>query len=237
MAKMIKDLGNIYPKPESKTKYRVAIYECDECKTHVQRHVRTVEKSGRALCDTCANKLKVTPLKPILQEDYKMRIVKDLGRIPDATGKNNHEAIFECVKCKEHLQKKVSSKQCKEQEYCIACSNSFNNVKHGLYSTRVYKIWRGMYDRCNNVNKAFSEYYISKGIKVCDEWKTDFEAFYKWSMENGYEDTLTIDRINPEEDYSPSNCRWATRTTQQRNTTDIQKNNTSGYRGVSLTTK
>lgn len=52
---------------------------------------------------------------------------------------------------------------------------------------------------------------------MCDEWRNDFQAFYDWSMENGYDDTLTIDRINVNGNYSPNNCRWVTMKQQNRN--------------------
>ena len=87
--------------------------------------------------------------------------------------------------------------------------------KHGMSNTRLYKVWAGMKTRCNNPNKAN---YGAKGIKVCDEWVNDFEAFSHWSIANGYEDyytpnkadTLTIDRIDSDGDYEPSNCQWIT---------------------------
>ena len=81
-------------------------------------------------------------------------------------------------------------------------------------STRIYKIWRHMCGRCKNKNER---YYYGKGISVCDEWKNDFISFYLWAMDNGYSDELTIDRINSNGNYEPSNCRWATYKQQNNN--------------------
>ena len=59
--------------------------------------------------------------------------------------------------------------------------------------------------------------YGGRGIKVCEEWEKDFTAFAKWALNNGYSDELTLDRINPDGDYEPSNCRWTTWKQQARN--------------------
>jgi hypothetical protein len=64
--------------------------------------------------------------------------------------------------------------------------------------------------RCCKPKEQDWKYYGAKGIKVCDEWNNDFKAFLKWSLNNGYTDTLTIDRINHKSDYSPDNCQWLT---------------------------
>ena len=69
---------------------------------------------------------------------------------------------------------------------------------------------------------------------MCEEWLNDRETFYKWAHSAGYSDELTIDRIDPNGNYEPSNCRWATRTVQARNTKVLSVNNTSGYKGVNL---
>lgn len=82
--------------------------------------------------------------------------------------------------------------------------------KHGMTGTRLYRIWQGMKQRCNNPNKQGYGDYGGKGIKVCEEWENSFETFYDWATGNGYSDTLTIDRKDSSGNYEPSNCRWLT---------------------------
>ncbi len=82
----------------------------------------------------------------------------------------------------------------------------------------LYSIYTNMKYRCNNPNIPEYSNYGGRGIKVCDEWSHDYDAFYDWAMSNGYSKDLTLDRINNDGDYSPSNCRWATKIVQQNNT-------------------
>lgn len=101
------------------------------------------------------------------------------------------------------------------------CSDRLRSyiTKHGLSKTRLYKIWKGMRYRCAAYNKDVGKYYADRGIAVCDEWKR-FETFFNWSIENGYNDGLTIDRIDVNQGYYPENCRWITVKEQQRNKTN-----------------
>lgn len=83
---------------------------------------------------------------------------------------------------------------------------------------RLKSIWWGMKGRCYDCGHPSFKDYGGRGIKICDEWKNSFEAFYKWAIDNGYSDDLTIDRHpNNDGDYGPANCRWATMKQQAEN--------------------
>ena len=89
--------------------------------------------------------------------------------------------------------------------------------KHGMTHTRLYTIWCFMKKRCLNNNRRDFKYYGGRGIKVCDEWKENFKCFYEWAMSSGYADNLTLDRIDANGNYKPSNCRWVTMKEQCEN--------------------
>jgi hypothetical protein len=97
-------------------------------------------------------------------------------------------------------------------------TTSENKIVHGMANTIIYKRWAGIKGRCcNPKNHAYKD-YGGRGIKICDEWKEDFVAFYSWAMENGYNENLSIDRIDVNGNYTPDNCRWVTSIEQQNNT-------------------
>ena len=93
------------------------------------------------------------------------------------------------------------------------------STTHGQSHTRLFSIWQGMKDRCYNSNSAVYKYYGKRGITISDEWKNDFSAFQKWSMEHGYSDDLSIERIDVNGNYDPSNCEWITLKDQAKNRT------------------
>lgn len=88
-------------------------------------------------------------------------------------------------------------------------------MSHRLSKTPLYKVWLRMKGSTESPTHRDFKYYGAKGIKVCEEWRNNFQSFYDWAVSNGYERGLTIDRINPLGDYSPDNCQWLTIQKQQ----------------------
>lgn len=98
------------------------------------------------------------------------------------------------------------------------CLKSENAVRN----ERLYKIWLNMKQRCNNPKSKDYKYYGARGISVCSEWLTDYAAFRKWAYSNGYSQDAdygkcTIDRIDNDGDYEPTNCRWVDMKVQNHN--------------------
>ncbi len=129
---------------------------------------------------------------------------------------------FTCKECKIKNLPDVIRKWVKEnpERHREIAGNA--NKKHGLWSKRIYRIYRGMITRCGHTNSKhkYSNYYADRGIKVSEEWVKDKILFFNWAFANGYNDTLQIDRIDPDKGYSSDNCRWVTPKENQANRRD-----------------
>lgn len=163
-----------------------------------------------------------------------MKMVKDLGMLYPIPAKKRHFAIFECPYCEKHFKAPVRDIETGKRKSC-GCSVRHGGFKslHGLSHTKIYKVWKSMVYRCGDTkNERNLKNYVERGITVCDEWIDDCVAFYRWALNNGYEEGLELDRENNNKGYSPENCRWVTKSINMQNRQLLQTNNTSGYRCV-----
>ena len=111
---------------------------------------------------------------------------------------------------------------------CLLISARIENIKkangfyHGHNKKRLHRIYRCMIYRCTNPKSKDFNYYGGRGITVCEEWKSSYESFEKWAFSHGYDENAkqgecTLDRIDVNGNYEPSNCRWVTMIEQSNN--------------------
>ena len=103
-------------------------------------------------------------------------------------------------------------------------------MTHGKHKHPLYKTWHNIRSRCKNPNATKYYLYGGKGISICKEWDEDFMSFFNWSLENGWEKGLTIDRIDGNLNYNSSNCRWVDYYVQNNN---LSNNHVIEYKGKS----
>ena len=157
-----------------------------------------------------------------------MNIIKDLGIQITNSG---HKKRFVLAKCDCGNLKRVALNAIKSGN-TKSCGCQCHR-KTPVASFKEYFVLQDMKKRCY---ATYSEYYYlygGRGIKICDEWLNDPRVFIDWCKKNGYKKGLYIDRINPNGNYEPSNCRFVDSFINASNTRLLSKNNSSGYRGVS----
>lgn len=126
------------------------------------------------------------------------------------TNKTNSERID----CLDNSNKESCSKGGLRQGFC---EKHYRRRKLVKSSSRLYNIWQGMKSRCLNPNDSQFKYYGAIGRSICTEWISSFDCFESWSLENGYTDSLTLDRLDNSGNYEPLNCAWRSRKEQSRN--------------------
>lgn len=151
----------------------------------------------------------------ILEKLYKEKVkLKDIAKIVN------------------HPEKSVSDKAV-DLKLSYKYPNHSKKYIHDEYFERLYRIYHHMKDRCNNPNHHEYYNYGGKGVTICNEWEL-FDNFKKWALSNGYDQNLTIDRIDSDGNYSPDNCQWITRSenTSKSNKQQHRKSNKGSYIGI-----
>lgn len=137
-----------------------------------------------------------------------------------------------CASCQ--IERVVSKYRLKAPYLCRRCAasrtgqrtwaaNSPFKTTHGMRRTRLYGIWCGMKQRCQNRNNDSYKTYGARGITVCDAWQ-NFEAFKNWALASGYKAGLEIDRIDNDLGYAPDNCGWVSKTENRKKRSNVRMN-------------
>ena len=137
--------------------------------------------------------------------------------IEDA-GKNKHNQVMWKCRCDggNTITVRADGLTTGHTKSC-GCYKSDIHATHRKRNTRLYEIWRSMRKRCGLDTVHNYNDYGGRGITVCPEWRDSFQNFYEWAMDNGYREDLSINRINNDGNYEPSNCTWSTQKEQANN--------------------
>ena len=146
----------------------------------------------------------------------KLVVISDAGSKLGSCGKKFTKWLCQCDCGK---QKEIlTSSLLRGRTLSCGCLKTNCHKIHGYSKTEnLYTAWNSIKRRCLNKNDKAYKYYGGRGISICDEWSNNYVSFREWCMENGYKNGLTIDRIDPNGNYEPKNCRLATMAQQNDN--------------------
>lgn len=220
---VLKNLGMRYPTKNSSRKRRYALVEC-VCGKKVEIRADQVKRNNSCGCLKGQHNLDSIPIG---EKFERLEILRDMGmKYPniDSSKKTHYvEVKCDCGKIYETCWRSIKRGDTKSCGCYQRDKIKEVNTTHGDSNTRLYEIWEQMIGRCYNENNPAYKYYGSRGITICNSWKNNYSVFKQWAINNGYEEDLTIDRIDVLGDYEPSNCQWLTRSENSRKSNTIDK--------------
>lgn len=162
------------------------------------------------------------------------KLIQDLGMLyaTEKSKRKSRYGIFKCPYCNNSFKSQISNIKNNHTKSCGCFKKDRIGKYENLSKTRIYSIFNDIRKRTLNKKHSTYKFYGAKGITICKEWRNDFIVFYKWAMDNGYDDTLTIERKNVYGNYEPNNCEWIPMSEQHKNKRDIYSNNKTGYKGI-----
>lgn len=208
----------------------VPIWKCEcDCGKIVDVYASNLRNGNTKSCGCMSGKMVSEKTRKNLS-GKKFGNLYVLERLKDYRGESGYKSsVYKCLcDCGNFINVRGSNLTSGHTTSC-GCNSSRKrigekNFKHGLSDSKLHVVWQCMKSRCYYENSDNFEFYGGRGITICDEWlgEKGFENFAKWAYSNGYDEEAkrgecTIDRINPDGDYCPSNCRWITSIEQANN--------------------
>lgn len=195
--------------------------KCINCGNEVVRAARNLKVCTQNRCPECVKKE-----RDLTGKQYGHWLVLEMK---PKDPKEPRQWLCKCTRCGKTTKYVYEDNLLRNHSSgCLKCLH----ITHGDASgSRLYEIWHGMKSRTKNKTNTAYKNYGAKGIKVCKEWTNDYQKFKEWALNNGYDDNLTIDRIDPDGNYEPSNCRWISQTAQNGR---LRRNYSTGYIGVTF---
>jgi transcription elongation factor Elf1 len=210
---MIKEVNGfkILKNLESRKNNSYVLAVCKECGKEWETAFYTLKTKKSCGCNSWKQ------LKPLPEFINGFRTIKCHGYDMD---RGVRWATVECKVC--HQEYEVDPNKLQYRKHCGCVVKGKIASKYSSSHPRLRGILKHMMARCHNPNNKDYHNYGAKGKTVCDEWRKNSDAFCKWALENGYEEHLSIERIDPEKGYSPENCKWADALEQGRNTRRVK---------------